>query len=127
MAVELRGLDISFVAEEDLSDYQYHFVVLSSTEDYVRLPDSTSEVSIGILQNAPEEGEAAAVRVSGFSKNVSGEALTINDFVKPEYNSATDAGKAIAITSGDTLETGLRALVVQGVSAEDYLAMVKLY
>jgi len=127
MAVELRGLDISFVAEEDLSSYQYHFVVLSSTEDYVRLPDATAEVSIGILQNAPESGEAAAVRVSGFSKANAAEALTINDFVKPEYVSATDAGKATTITTGDTLEDGLRALVVKGVSAEDYLAMVMLY
>jgi len=123
MANENRVLIRSFIAEEDLSSYQYHFIALSSTEDYVRLMDSTSEVACGILQNAPEAGEAASVMIEGISKLVAGSALDIGNIVASEYVSATDNGKGDYVTIDNDNK---RALVLKGVSAEDSLCTVHL-
>jgi hypothetical protein len=121
MATQNGILDLPFVAAEDLSDDQYRFVVLASTG--VRRPDSEAEVGLGILQNAPESGEAANVRILGTSKLVSAAALTVGLFVMPEYASATDAGKG-KTSAGDPKYT--RALVLGSSGAEDDLATVLL-
>ena len=122
MSTENRILDISVTAAEDLSDYQYHFVVLN-TSGQARLPDASNEVAFGILQNAPESGEAAVVRVDGFSKVVANAALTVGKMVKAEYVGAADAGKAD--DAGDGMEA-TRGIITEAASAEDDLATVRL-
>jgi len=57
--------DETYVAAEDLSDYQYHQVDLTSATT-VSASDANDE-SIGILQNAPESGQQAIVRTAGES------------------------------------------------------------
>jgi len=113
----------SFEAAEDLSDYQFHFVVLNSSGK-VRLPDSEDEVAIGILQNAPESGQAAEVMIIGKSKCVANAALAIGKFVKPEYVGAADAGKAD--DAGTWWDTA-RGMVVESAGAEDDLCAVVLF
>jgi len=71
----------TFEAAEDLSDYQFHFVILGSSG--ARLPDAEDEVSIGILQNAPESGEAAEVMIVGKSKLVANAALPLASLLSP--------------------------------------------
>jgi hypothetical protein len=122
MAVKLPVLEMSFIAEEDLSDYQYHFVSLSTTEGYVKAIDTTSEQVIGILQNKPTLGESAEVMIIGVSKVVAGEGLNPNDVVDAEFISATDSGKAINyVAGGDKL-----GIVIIAASAEDKLASILL-
>ena len=82
MSTENKILDLTYPAAEDLSDDQYKFVVLNSSGQ-VRRPDSASEVALGILQNAPESGEAAVVRVIGVSKVQANNAIGIGTFVGP--------------------------------------------
>jgi len=53
----------SFVAGEDLSDYQYHFVYL--TDDNEVKHAGANKKTVGILLNAPEEGETASVALVG--------------------------------------------------------------
>jgi hypothetical protein len=120
MAKEIPILDLSYPADEDLSEDQYHFVVLTSTGT-VRRPNNGTEFSLGILQNAPAEGEAAVVRIMGISKLVANDALAIGDFVMPEYVGATDAGKGDVSTGS---EAYTRALVVAAAGAEDGLCSV---
>ncbi len=118
---ENKILDISAPAIESLVDDQYKFVVLTSTG--VRRPDSEVEGLLGILQNCPALGEAAAVRVLGISKLVMNAAIAVNAFVKAEYVDAADAGK------GKTAAAALayaRALVLDPADAEDDLASVLL-
>jgi hypothetical protein len=93
MATENGVLDVSVEAAEDLSSDQYKIVVLASGK--VRRPDSGSEAGYGILQNAPVSGDAAQVRLIGISKIVFGEVVAENEWIKLEYVSATDAGKAL--------------------------------
>ena len=121
MTTELRILDISETAAEDLSSDQYKFVVLSSTG--VRRPDSANEIAHGILQNAPESGDAAQVRVDGISKLVANAALAIGKIVSPEYVGAADAGKG---QDAGTNWKAARAIVVEAAGAEDDLAGVRL-
>lgn len=94
MAYENGILDLSFEAAEDLSNDQYRIVVLASGK--VRRPDSaTTDQPLGVLQNAPESGMPASVRVIGVSKIVFGETVAENEWIKHEYVSATDAGKGM--------------------------------
>jgi hypothetical protein len=122
MATENRVLDLSFPAAEDISDYQYHFVVLTATQT-IRLHDTASEVSLGILQNAPDIGEAAVVRVIGVSKFVCNGVLAIGTFIGPEYVGAADAGKG---KDNSASPAYARGIVIEGTSAEDDVGSVLL-
>ena len=123
MATEQAIWRETFEAAEDLSDYQYHFVVLN-TSGKVRLMDAEDEVAIGILQNAPESGDAADVMIIGKSKLVANAALTVGKFVKPEYVGATDAGKGD--DAGTWWDTA-RGMVVEAAGAEDDICSVILF
>lgn len=121
MATENPIKVVSALAAEDLSSDQYRFVVLTSSG--VRRPDSETEVAYGILQNDPVSGQVANVMVSGFSKLCAGKALAIGTFVRPEYVSATDAGKGTRAV-GNPKYT--RAMVIESAGAEDDIAGVLL-
>lgn len=121
MATGNSVLDLSFVAAEDLSNDQYRFMILTSSG--VRRPNSETEVALGILQNAPGEGEAANVRLLGTSKLRAAAALAVGLFVMPEYTDAADAGNGK--TSAGAPEY-TRAQVLGSAGAEDDLATVLL-
>jgi len=124
MSTENAVLRLSFQAAEDLSNYQYHFVVLDPTTGKIRLPDSKNERALGILQDAPTSGQAGSVMLIGKSKLVAASALGPGTFVKPEYVSAADAGKAEAAV-GDGWKLA-RARVLEPAQAEDELCAVEL-
>lgn len=122
MAIEGPGIDISFVAAEDLSSHQYRFVHQAS-DSTVDLLDSGAEFPVGILQNAPESGEVAVVRVTGVSKLVMNDAVAVGALVKAEYVGATDNGKGDAAdTEGDIA----RGLCIFASGAEDDVGTVVL-
>jgi len=122
MTTENRILDLSYEAAEDLSSDQYRFVVLNSSGK-VRRPDSADEIAVGVLQNAPESGQAAQVRVDGISKLRVNAAVSIGDILSPEYVSAADAGKG---QDAGTNWKAARAIVVEAAGAEDDLAGARL-
>ena len=122
MAVHYNGLDISFLAAEDLSSYQYRFVHQAS-DTTVDLMDGATEYPIGILQNAPESGQEAIVRLDGTSKLVVNGAMPIGTRVKAEYVGAADNGKG---DIADTEEDNMRAIVIKAAGAEDDVAGVML-
>jgi hypothetical protein len=123
MATEQRILDISLEAKEDLSAYQYHYVVRDATTGKARLMDAEDEDAEGILQNAPELGEPAAIRVAGISKLVANAALAVGKLVKPEYVGAADCGKG---DDAGTLWEYARGIVLESAGAEDDLCSVML-
>ena len=122
MAVHYNGLDISFLAAEDLSSYQYRFVHQAS-DTTVDLMDGATEYPIGILQNAPESGQEAIVRLEGTSKLVVNGAMPIGTRVKAEYVGAADNGKG---DIADTEYDNVRAMVIKAAGAEDDVAGVLL-
>jgi hypothetical protein len=123
MATEQRVLDISLEAGEDLSSYQYHFVVRDASTGKAVLLDAADEDVEGILQNAPESGEAAAIRVIGDSKLVANGVLAVGKLVKPEYVSGTDCGKG---EDAGPLWEYARGIVLESAGAEDDLCTVRL-
>lgn len=125
MATENPVLDKTFVAGEDLTADQFRFVVLYDDAGTlkVRRPNSATEVAFGILQNSPEEGEAAVVRAIGISKLEASSALGANAFVMAEYVSASDAGKG-ADASGNLDRA--RGIVVDAAGADADLCSVLL-
>lgn len=122
MAFQGTGIDLSFTAAEDLSSHQYRFVHQAS-DTTVDLMDSGTEFPVGILQNAPESGEIAVVRVSGISKLVMNAPVAVGTLVKAEYVGATDNGKGDAAdTEGDIA----RGLCIMASGAEDDVGTVLL-
>jgi hypothetical protein len=115
-------LDFSFVAAEDLSDYQYHFVVIDS-DGKVALMDAVGEIPIGVLQNKPASGEEANVRILGISKVVANGAIDEGAYVNAEFVSVTDCGKAAAET---TTYVTISGICVGASGAEDDLCSVLL-
>ena len=113
-------LDITLEAGEDLSSDQYRFVILSSGKVY--RPNATTDRPIGILQNDPESGQAAHVRMMGISRVVLGETVAENEYVKHEYISASDAGKGL---DADGQYDVAQAYCISG-GGEDDLATVAL-
>ena len=125
MAWEERGIgDLTFPADEDLSNDQYRIVILTATGT-VRRPDAATDIPIGVLQNAPDAaGKAAVVRPingGGVSKIQLGATLAAGVTVACEYVSAADAGKGIAPVA----TTYAAGLLLQG-GAEDELGSVLL-
>ncbi len=112
----------SYVAAEDLSSYQYHFVALNSNKQ-IKLLDTANEIPLGVLQDAPTSGQAGSVMLFGISKVVANGALTVPTWVKPEFVSVSDCGKA---QDAGTNWMAARGIIVEASSAEDDLASVLL-
>ena len=122
MAYELTGLDLSFLAGEDLSSYKYQFVHLAN-DTTVDLLDSGAEFPVGILQNAPKSGAVAVVRVDGISKLVMNDAIAVGLKIKAEYVDGSDNGKGdLADTDNDVV----RAISLTASGAEDDVISVLL-
>lgn len=68
MAYETGGTDVgTMTASADLSSKQYYFVKMSG-DNTVTVCAAVTDKPIGVLQNKPESGESAVVRVAGVSK-----------------------------------------------------------
>jgi hypothetical protein len=115
-------LDFSFKAAENLSNYQYHFVIIDSNGK-VALMNALGDYLIGVLQNAPAADEEATVRILGISKVVANAAIDEGSFVNAEFVSTSDCGKAQATTSNSVTSCGM---VVGASGAEDDLVSVLL-
>ena len=123
MAIHYGGLDVSFIAAEDLSSYQYRFVH-QANDTQVDLLDSGSEYAVGILQNAPALGEIAVVRLEGVSKLRVARALALNAYIRAEYVGAADNGKGdLANTDKDII----LAMSLETAGAEDDVIGVLLH
>lgn len=122
MAYEGPGIDMSWLAGEDLSGYQYRFVHLANDTE-VDLLDAAGEYPVGILQNAPALGEVAVVRVEGISKLIMNDAIAVGLKIKAEYVGAADNGKGDA---ADTDYDNVRAISLTASGAEDDIISVLL-
>lgn len=105
MATENALKSIPYTASVDLSAAQYTFVAVSG-EDAVGLPADNGGDAIGIVQNNPVVGCAAAVAVTGQSKILFGAA----GLAAGAKVTCDATGKAVAVVAGDTI----LGTVVQG-------------
>jgi len=72
MAYDMMGIDITARSSGDTSAYQYHCVVLSTTNnvDGCVMTTDENQMAIGIWQNNSTRAEDGKVRVLGVSKAV---------------------------------------------------------
>ena len=76
MAYEIPGQTVPMTAAADLSSKQFYVVYGSAANSVNVATDNTAHVPLGILQNEPESGQAAAVCINGVSKAVAGDAVS---------------------------------------------------
>lgn len=118
---ELFEADVSdysfFTADIDLREKQYFIVKRTSTGIDVC---TASDEPYGILQNKPNLGRAAKVRVRGVSRvRVSSAGLAINSVFSSDAN-----GRAVAVTADGSMYLG--ECFVAGPAVEDALASVSV-
>jgi len=113
------SVKVTLVAAADLSAKQYHFVKLDNTGKAAAIAAIT-DIPVGVLQNAPLAGQEAEVLVSGGTKLVAGELLTI-----PAFLSTTSGGRADKIAVTDTTQYVVaQALTASGADGEVITAVV---
>jgi hypothetical protein len=95
------AVDVSLPAGEDLTAKQYFFVKVVSGEIVFA---GANEKSLGILQNAPDDGEVASVRIQGISKLKLAEGVTFGKYLTP---TSTGAGEVVDAANE---EVGARSL-----------------
>ncbi len=99
MATIRNSSIVSKPAGEDLSAAQYMAVTLES-DDTIDLADAVTDIVYGILQNAPEAGEIAEVKVCGESKVVANGALANGAIVGPATTGKVQTGVATQYPCG---------------------------
>jgi len=121
MAYEEGLHSITLVAGADLSDYQYHLVKASASGE-VNVCTDAGDRAIGILQNKPEDGQAATVGVRGVSKFAPGADIDADDCIGPDASS-----NGIATTTAAHFAIGVALEDHEvGATPDDELATVLL-
>jgi len=119
MAYETIGTDIgTFTAAADLSAKQYHFVVLASATT-VNVATAITNAPIGILQNNPESGQQAIVRIAGLSKVVADGTLAAANFIGTSADAQADA-----ISPGTDTTVYMTGQCVEAASAGETTTMI---
>ena len=121
MAYEISNysVKVTLVAAADLSAKQYHFVKLDSAGK-AAVVAAITDIPIGVLQNAPLAGQEAEILISGGTKLVASEEITL-----PAFLSTNNAGRAdkIAITDTTQFVVG-QALTAGGANGNVITAVV---
>ena len=104
MSTSNPNVCITRVAAADLSAKQFFAVKIDNTGKAAL--SGAGEPAIGILQNNPASGVAAAIAISGTSKAVAGGSITAGDRL-----TADATGKMVTATAGrtNTSDTGVAA------------------
>ncbi len=120
MSQQVGVLDLSFTAGEDLSSNQYYFVYLSD-DHTVKLCTTNHVDAIGVLQNEPESGEMATVRVLGTTKAIVAESISVGNRIYVD----TD-GKANEEDAADDTEARLVGIALEASSEADDIIEILL-
>lgn len=120
MAYEISNycVKLTLVAAADLSAKQYQFVKLNASGQAAAITAIT-DVPVGVLQNDPAAGAEAEVLVSGGTKLVAGEAISL-----PAFLSVTAAGKADKIAVTDTTQFVVGQAITSASAADEIITAV---
>ena len=96
------GFDWTMIAEPDLSAKQYLVAIIGSATGKCMVSSQAGDQALGILQNKPQSGEAAKVRVVGISKALAAAAITAGAYLR-----AGATGFLVTGNSGNVVGTAL--------------------
>lgn len=118
MAYEISNysLKITLIAGADLSAAQYKFVEIG-TGGVVTVCNGATDKPIGVLQNAPLEGQEAEIVVVGGTKVVASAALTVGTLI-----GTNNAGKADAKVPGTDTTEYVVGTVIYAAGADNEIA-----
>lgn len=119
MGSSIGVLNLSFVAEGDLSASQYCDVTLGTAANTVKIC-GVADKPIGVLQNKPTAGQAATVRVLGTSIRKANGAFSKGDLL----SSAAATGKVDTALPGTSLWVSGQALTASGATNDEIEATV---
>ena len=102
-------------AGEDLTDKQFHAVKLSAAWTISAI-DAATDVAIGILMDAPKEGEGASVAVGGDAiiKAKAGGTIAVNGKLK-----INAAGELVAISTTSGADENVIAIALETAADHD--------
>ncbi|MEN3051291.1 MAG: DUF2190 family protein [Candidatus Methanosuratincola petrocarbonis] len=95
MSWEISGQRIPLKAGADLSTHQFKVVYASDANTVALATDRASHMPLGILQNKPDTGQAADIMISGISKAVAGDSISVG------ANLSFDTYARVVTTPGD--------------------------
>ncbi len=107
-------------AGADLSALQYHFVKLDASGDVIAIAAAT-DIPIGVLQNAPGDGEACSIVSFGQTKLSAGAAFNELDPIGP----AAD-GQGVAKTLGTDTTNHAVGVALTAAGGADEIASVQV-
>ena len=118
MAYESPGIDLgTLTAAADLSGKQYYFVKLASATT-VNVCTAITDVAIGVLQNDPESGEQAVVRIFGITKVSADGTLAAGNIIGTSADSQADA-----ISRGTDNSVTILGQAIEAASAGETVTM----
>ena len=118
MAYESPGIDLgTLTAAADLSGKQHYFVKLASATT-VNVCTAITEVAIGVLQNDPESGEQAVVRIFGITKVSADGTLAAGNIIGTSADSQADA-----ISRGTDNSVTILGQAIEAASAGETVTM----
>lgn len=100
MATENIGFVGSREAGESMTDKQHYIVQLDASGN-IEVAESATDLIVGVLQNAPAQGEEAVYAFGGIAKVKAGGAIGVGAFVTTDGN-----GKAVATTTDGDIVIG---------------------
>lgn len=80
MATQVRGLEVTFLAENDF-DEAFVACVVGTDANEVDLPAAITDTPLGIVQDTASEGQSIPVMLSGITKVVANGAFSKGDLL----------------------------------------------
>ena len=100
MSQFVKSFTLNRLAGADLSAKQFFIIKISTTNDkQVVLAAAGTDPIIGVLENKPASGKAAAIQIGGTAKVIAGGTVTAGDLITSD-----SAGKGITtVTDKNTI------------------------
>jgi len=103
----------TFTASADLSSKQYHFVKISGAGT-VNVTSAITDITFGVLQNAPASGEQAIVCVFGVTKVAADGTVAAGALIGSSADAQADSIAAGTDTTVYTAGVALEAMAASG-------------
>jgi len=123
MAFEFSNAAVktTFVAGEDLSAKQYHFVKIDNGDGEVVAVNGATDRPIGVLQNAPTAGQAAEVTIVGGTKIACGGSAS---FGQPLFASASATAVTLAFGTTASAAFSVGTFIENAAAGTDVAAVI---
>ena len=107
------------VAGSTLAAKQYYVVKMASTDGEVIQANATTDIQIGLVQNDPAADEPAEVACAGVALGVSGDSITIGEFVN-----ALSTGTLQGTAGGASGTERVVGIALEGASSGDVFSVL---